>query len=448
MYDRYIIFKEMMNLDPSDAANITILVILLFLSAFFSSAETALTTVGRMKIRSLAEEGNKKARVVSRLIEDPTKMLSAILICNNVVNLSASSISTSFAYRICEKLGMSHNTSLAAGIATGILTILVLIFGEITPKSLATVYSEKLALLYCNIIYFITQLLTPFVFIINAISKGILSVFRIDLSIRGSQMTEDELMTIFDVSHEEGVIESEEHEMITNIVEFGDSLVKDVMVPRKDVELVSSELTYDELLASYSRHKFSRMPVYDKELDNIIGTINLKDVFFFHGTTDNFNILDLIREPYITYEYRKTSELFVDMRKEYISMAIVLDEYGSFSGIITLEDLIEEIVGEIRDEYDLEEEDSITQINTDEYIVNGITNLNDVNDELDINIDSTGYDSIGGHVINLLSDFPEQGETAEDEYATYTVLEVENRSIEKIHIKLKPRALDEDSDSE
>lgn len=426
-------------MDPSDAWTIILLIVLLFLSAFFSSAETALTTAGRMKIRSLAEEGNKKAVTVSRLLKDPTKMLSAILICNNVVNLSASSISTTFAYRICDQLGMSHNTSLAAGIATGVITILVLIFGEITPKSLATVYAEKLALAYCNIIYFLTQLLTPFVFIVNIISKGILKIFKLDLSIRPAQMTEDELMTIFDVSHEEGVIESEEHEMITNIVEFGDSLVKDVMVPRMDVELVSSDLNYEELLEAFGNQKFSRMPVYTDRVDNIVGTINLKDLFFFHGSPETFNIMDLVREPYITYEYRKTSELFVDMRKDYVSMAIVMDEYGGFVGIITLEDLLEEIVGEIRDEYDIGEEDSITRVKENEYIVNGVTNLNDINDELEINIESNDYDSIGGHVINLLSDFPKGGETAEDDYAIYTVLAVDNRSIDKIHIKLKPQ---------
>lgn len=426
-------------MDPSDAWTIILLIVLLFLSAFFSSAETALTTVGRMKIRSLAEEGNKKAVTVSRLLKDPTKMLSAILICNNIVNLSASSISTTFAYRICDQLGMSHNTSLAAGIATGVITILVLIFGEITPKSLATVYAEKLALAYCNIIYFLTQLLTPFVFIVNIISKGILKIFKLDLSIRPAQMTEDELMTIFDVSHEEGVIESEEHEMITNIVEFGDSLVKDVMVPRMDVELVSSDLSYEELLEAFGNQKFSRMPVYTDRVDNIVGTINLKDLFFFHGSPETFNIMDLVREPYITYEYRKTSELFVDMRKDYVSMAIVMDEYGGFVGIITLEDLLEEIVGEIRDEYDIGEEDSITRVKEDEYIVNGVTNLNDINDELEINIESNDYDSIGGHVINLLSDFPKGGESAEDDYAIYTVLSVDNRSIDKIHIKLKPQ---------
>ena len=270
-------------MDPSDVATIIIIAVLLILSAFFSSAETALTTVSKMKIRSLAEEGNKRAKTVARLIEDPGKMLSSVLICNNVVNLSASSISTSFAYHICtDKLGLANNTSIGAGIATGILTVLVLIFGEITPKSIATVYSEKLALAFADAIYFVTQLLTPVIFLVNIMSGAILKLCRIDLTHRPSQITEDELMTIFDVSHEEGVIESEEHEMITNVVEFGDSQVKDVMIPRMDVAVLSVDSTYTGLLEAFAEHKFSRMPVYSERADNIIGTINLKDVFFFH----------------------------------------------------------------------------------------------------------------------------------------------------------------------
>ena len=435
-------------MDPSDVATIIIIAVLLILSAFFSSAETALTTVSKMKIRSLAEEGNKRAKTVARLIEDPSKMLSSVLICNNVVNLSASSISTSFAYHICtDKLGLANNTSIGAGIATGILTVLVLIFGEITPKSIATVYSEKLALAFADAIYFVTQLLTPVILLVNIMSGAILKLCRIDLTHRPSQITEDELMTIFDVSHEEGVIESEEHEMITNVVEFGDSQVKDVMIPRMDVAVLSVDSTYTGLLEAFAEHKFSRMPVYSERADNIIGTINLKDVFFFHGSPDTFNVQDLVREPYITYEYKKTSELFVEMRRDYISMAIVLDEYGAFSGIITLEDLIEEIVGEIRDEYDVEEEDSITKLSDTEYIVAGYTNLNDINDELGLSIESVDYDSIGGHVINLLSDFPNEGETTEDDQAYYTVLEVDNKSIDKIHIRLKPRS-DETQDDD
>lgn len=436
-------------MDPSDVATIIIIFILLVLSALFSSAETALTTVSKIKIRSLAEEGNKRAKTVAKLIEDPSKMLSAILICNNVINLSASSISTSFAYHICtDKLGLANNTSIGAGVATGILTILVLIFGEITPKSIATVYSEKMSLIFADVIYFVMQLLTPAIFLVNILSGGILRLFKIDLSNRPSQITEDELMTIFDVSHEEGVIESEEHEMITNVVEFGDSQVKDVMIPRMDVEVVSVESTYNELLEAFAEHKFSRMPVYSERADNIIGTINLKDVFFFHGSPDTFNVQDLTREPYITYEYKKTSELFVEMRRDYISMAIVLDEYGAFSGIITLEDLIEEIVGEIRDEYDVEEEDSITKISDTEYLVAGFTNLNDINDELGLSIETNDYDSIGGHVINLLSDFPNEGEKTEDEQAYYTVVEVDKKTIDKIHIRLKPHPEDDQNEDD
>ena len=428
---------------------IIILLVLLILSALFSSAETALTTVNKIRLRNLVEEGNKRAKTVSKLIENPSKMLSAILICNNIVNLTASSLSTTYAYHICKvKLNMADNTSLAAGIATGIITILVLIFGEITPKSYATVRAEKLALSYAGIINFFTILFTPIIFLINIISTGILRLFRIDISEKTSQITEDELMTIFDVSHEEGVIESEEHEMITNIVEFGDSLVKDVMIPRIDVELVSVDSSYEDLLKSFGNHKFSRMPVYGESYDDILGTINLKDLFFFHGSPETFNLKDLIREPYITYEYKKTSELFVDMRKQYIAMAIVLDEYGGFSGIITLEDLLEEIVGEIRDEYDVGEEDSIKKVGDGEYIVDGATNLNEINDELGLSIESNDYDSIGGHVINLLSDFPERDEVAEDENALYTVLDVENRSIDKIYIKLKPDAWGNESDPE
>lgn len=436
-------------MDPSDAVTIIIILILLLLSALFSSAETALTTVSKIKIRSLTEEGNKRAKTVSSLIEEPNSMLSAILICNNVINLSASSISTSFAYHICtDKLGLANNTSIAAGIATGILTVLVLIFGEITPKYLATVYSEQLALAYAKPIFVITKTLSPIIFLVNAISTGILKLFRVDLSSKPTQITEDELMTIFDVSHEEGVIESEEHEMITNVVEFGDSLVKDVMVPRMDVEVISADCNYNELLIAFGNQKFSRMPVYKERVDNIIGTINLKDVFFFHGSPEAWNIKDLTREPYITYEYKKTSELFVEMRRDCISMAIVLDEYGGFAGIITLEDLLEEIVGEIRDEYDLEEEDSINKISDTEYVVDGFTNLNDINDELGLNIESNDYDTIAGHVINLLSDFPNEGEKAEDNEAYYTVLEVDNRSIDKIHICLKPSSDDSDSEDD
>lgn len=431
---------------PSDAVNILILVVLLILSAYFSSAETALTTVNKIRLRALAEEKNKAAKRVLKLIEDPSKMLSAVLICNNVVNLSASSISTAYAFSICQRMGLENSTSLGAGIATGILTVLILIFGEITPKNLATKNAEKLSLFYASSILFITNLLTPIIFIVNQVAKFFLFLMRVDTSRDSGGITEDELRTFVDVSHEEGVIESEERQMITNIVDFGDSLAKDVMIPRMDIVMVEANISYDDLLTEFTENKFARLPVYEETIDNIIGIINLKDFVFYKGDKDSLNIKSLIREAHVTYEYKNVSELFMEMRKDSIPMTIVLDEYGALAGLITIEDLIEEIVGELRDEYDTDEEDEIQMINETVYKVLGSTSLDDIAEVLNLPLESDDYDSIAGHVINLLQHFPNVGETAEDEYAIYTVLKVDGNRIDKLRLEIKPRDDEEEEE--
>ncbi|MBS5934461.1 MAG: HlyC/CorC family transporter [Clostridiales bacterium] len=417
-------------MDPSDVTQIIILLILLLLSCFFSSAETSLTTVNKLRIRSLADENVKGAKTVVKLIENPSKMLSAILIGNNVVNLSASSIATS--------LAIDHFGSVGAGIATGIVTIMILIFGEITPKTLATIHAEKLSLTYSGIIYFLTQLLTPVIYIVNQISLTILRLLRVDPNTRVSAITENELRTIVDVSHEEGIIESEERRMITNVVDFGDSLAKDVMVPRIDMEFADINLTYDELVTAFSIEKFTRMPVYQETRDNIVGIVNLKDVFFYQGKKEDFCLKDIMRDPYFTYEYKKTSELFIEMKRESIPIAIVLDEYGATAGLLTLEDLIEEIVGDIRDEYDSDEEDSIQCINENEFIADGNTKLDDINEVIGLHIESNDYDSIAGHIIGLLDHLPSQGETVEEDHVIYTVDAVDKNRIDKVHIVVLP----------
>lgn len=417
-------------MDPSDVTQIIILLILLLLSCFFSSAETSLTTVNKLRIRSLADENVKGAKTVVKLIENPSKMLSAILIGNNVVNLSASSIATS--------LAIDHFGSVGAGIATGIVTIMILIFGEITPKTLATIHAEKLSLTYSGIIYLLTQLLTPVIYIVNQISLTILRLLRVDPNTRVSAITENELRTIVDVSHEEGIIESEERRMITNVVDFGDSLAKDVMVPRIDMEFADINLTYDELVTAFSIEKFTRMPVYQETRDNIVGIVNLKDVFFYQGKKEDFCLKDIMRDPYFTYEYKKTSELFIEMKRESIPIAIVLDEYGATAGLLTLEDLIEEIVGDIRDEYDSDEEDSIQCINENEFIADGNTKLDDINEVIGLHIESNDYDSIAGHIIGLLDHLPSQGETVEEDHVIYTVDAVDKNRIDKVHIVVLP----------
>lgn len=425
-------------MDPSVATQLLILFILLLLSAFFSSAETSLTTVNKLRIRSLVDEKVRGAKTVSKLIENPSMMISAILIGNNVVNLSASSLATAL---VIDMWGSN-----AAGIATGILTLLILIFGEITPKTLATIHAERLSLAYAPIIYLLTRVLTPIIFIINKISLSLLFLFRVDPNKRSVVVTENELRQFVDVSHEEGVIESEERKMITNVVDFGDSLAKEVMVPRIDMAFANIEMSYKELIEAFRLDKYSRMPVYADTRDNIIGTINLKDVFFFHGDESTFDMKDFLRDPYFTYEYKKTAELLNEMRRDSIPMAIVLDEYGATAGLITLEDLLEEIVGEIRDEYDGDEVDSIISLGNNEYLAEGTAKLEEINEEIGLQLSSDDYDSIAGHIIHLLDHLPTKGEQITDNYVTFTVKSVDKNRIDKVHIYVDPKALIDDDD--
>lgn len=428
-----------MELDPGVVARLIILAVLIILSGFFSSAETALTTVNKLRIRALVDEKRKRAALVSKLIDNPSRMLSAILIGNNIVNLSASSIATGMAIEYFESVG--------AGIITGILTVVILIFGEITPKHLATVYSEKLSIFYAPIIYFITILFTPASFLLNLISRGILFLFRVDLNKRNNAVTESELRTMVDVSHEEGVIESEERTMITNVVDFGDSFAKDVMVPRIDMAFADASMSYEELCNLFREEQYSRLPVYSENRDNIIGIIHLKDVFFYQGKPKSFSVTNFMRKPFFTYEYKKTSELLNEMRRDSIAIAIVLDEYGAVAGLVSMEDLLEEIVGEIRDEYDFDEVDDIRKISDTEYIAEGAAKLDEINEIFGLNLESDDYDSIAGHIINQLEHLPEVGEKVTEENITFTVTAMEKKRIDKVSITItEPK--DETSDEE
>ncbi|MBR5566456.1 MAG: HlyC/CorC family transporter [Roseburia sp.] len=423
-------------MDTSDIVQLIILFVLLLLSAFFSSAETALMTVNKIRLRSLVENGDTRAERVLKITEDSGKLLSAILIGNNVVNLSASSIATILATKLLGSAG--------AGIATGILTFLILIFGEISPKTLATIHAEKLSLVYSGPIAFLMKVLTPVIFIINKLAMGFLFLIGVKPSDADTLMTEEELLTIIDVSKEEGVIEDEEHEMINNLFDLGDSQAKEVMVPRIDMVFADVNNTYDELIAIFKDNMFTRLPVYEDNTDNVIGILNMKDILLCTDK-ENFSIRNLIREPYFTYEHKNTAELFLEMRKSSISLAIVLDEYGATAGLITLEDLLEEIVGEIRDEYDTDEEDPIESLNEREFIVLGSANLDDVCEKLDLNFTSDDYDTIGGYLIGLLDHLPEKNEIiiTEDDILL-RVEQMDKNRIEKIYIKKPTKQIERD----
>ncbi len=414
-------------MDSSDVAQLIILLILLLLSGFFSSAETSLTTVSKIRLRTLAEEGSRRALTVLKVTEDSGKMLSAILIGNNIVNLSAASLTTSLAY----SLGGS-----AVALASGILTVLILLFGEITPKTLATLHAEKMALLYAPVILLFMKLMTPLIFIINSLSMGVLFLLRVDPNARTDMMTENELRTIVDVSHEDGVIESEEKEMIYNVFDLGDAKAKDIMVPRVNVTFADVDSSYEELIALFREDKFTRLPVYEDSKDNVIGTINMKDLLLFDNNKKEFHIRDIMREAYFTYEFKNISELLVEMRQASFNIAIVLDEYGDASGLITLEDILEEIVGEIHDEYD-ENEESIISVNEGEFIVEGSTNLDDLNDRLKLRLESEDYDSVGGFIIEALDRLPEEGdEITTEEGIRMVVDKLDKNRVERVHIYL------------
>lgn len=415
-------------MNPGDIIQLIILFILLFLSAFFSSAETALTTANHIRMMTLADEGNKKAARVLKITDDSGKMLSAILIGNNIVNLSASSLTTSLAIKAFG--------SVAAGVATGILTILILIFGEISPKTLATIHADKIAMAYSGIISALMKILTPVIFIINRLSHAFLHLLGVDSDKNRHLMTEEELKTIVDVSHESGIIETGEREMIHNVFDFSDAQAKEIMIPRIDMTFANINSTYQEILDIYRENHYTRIPVYENTTDNVIGIVNMKDLLLFEDIS-HFAIRNIMRKPYFTYEKKNIAELFLEMQKNSINLVIVLDEYGITAGMISMEDLLEEIVGEIHDEYDYNETEMLTKISDTEYLAAGSMNLDDLNEELHIHLKSDDYDSIGGYFIGICDHLPQEGEQiTTGEGVLLTVTAVHKNRIERIRITL------------
>ena len=418
---------------PSTIIQLITIILLILLSAFFSSAETALTTVNKFTLRSMADNGNKRAARVLKLISNSDKLISTILIGNNIVNISASALATTLTTNLFG--------SKAVGIATGILTLLILLFGEITPKTLAQNNSVKISILYVDVVRFLVYIFTPFVFIINKISHVIFWILRMDTNGSAKSITEDELITMVNVSEEEGVIENKEKEMITNVVDFGDSRVRDIMIPRADVTMVPVTASYDELLKQYMEVPYTRLPVYKDSRDNVIGILHVKDLFFYKATHDinNFDVTNIVREPFYVYEFQKTNDLLANMKSSSNSIGIVLDEYGVCVGLISMEDLIEEIIGDIKDEYDDAEHNNIVKIDDAHYSIDGGIKLDDLNDALDLDIESEDYDSIGGYIIQLLDHLPSVGDTASDGVISCKVTKLDKNRVSRVLLEILPK---------
>lgn len=416
-------------MDPS-SWQIILLIILIFLSALFSSAETAFTAVNKLKLRHMAEEGNKRAKRTLRLVENPSKIISTLLIGNNIVNIFASALTTLIAI---EKFGYN-----ATALATSLLTIVIIIFGEITPKSFATQYAERVAMAFSKPVGILMVILTPLVIIFYSIASFIIRLFGGNINQGHPLVTEEELKTMVDVGSEEGVFEEDEKEMLFNIFDFGDLQVKDVMVQRVDVTAIDVDADLDEVMEIVASEQFSRFPVYGEDIDDIIGILNVKDLLFLSDEDKkSFDLKKYIREPYYAYEFKRITELFKELKKNRTHISVILDEYGGTVGIATIEDLLEEIVGEIDDEYDDERVMDIETIKKNEYVVSGSYRLDELNENIGTHIESEEFDSIGGYLIGILGTFPENGEIIETDGIKFIVDEVDKNRIKKIRMIMK-----------
>lgn len=413
-------------MDTTDVIQFTSLFILLIFSAFFSSAETALSLVTKVKLHAMEEEEKKHVKLLNKIMDNYERVITTILIGNNIVNLSASALTTIITLKIWGNPYVS--------LATGILTILVLIFGEIVPKTIARRKSDELALSFAPIINIIIIVLFPIVFIIEKFSKFILFILGQSKD-DSNTITESELRSYVDVSKEDGVIESDEHQIISNVFDFSDSIAKDIMIPRIDMTTISYDATYKEVMKVFRDSMYTRLPVYKGEIENIIGFINVKDLLRLKAP-ENFNVSKFLREAYYTFEYKKTSDLLIEMRSSSKNLSFVNNEYGETVGMITLEDLLEEIVGQIRDEYDADEYEQITK-DDDGYLIEAKMKLEDINDVLGTDFASDDYDSIGGLVLDQLDRIPEDSESVILENGTVLkVCGIKSNRIDKVHVTL------------
>ncbi len=424
-------------MDPNQIVMIVLFILLIGMSAFFSMSETAFMSVNKIRIRTLAEEDNKKAKIVDRLLNDQDRLLSSILVGNNLVNIAASSLTTSFV------ISLFGNEGTGVAIATGFVTLMILIFGEITPKSLATKNAEKITFAVCGFIRVLCFICIPVVKVLNIFSHVIIRLFGGDMD-NGPTLTEEDLKTIVTVSHEEGVLEDEEKEMIHNVFEFGETEIKEIMTPRIHVVSVPEDVTYNELMSILRECQFSRIPVHAESYDEIIGVLHIKDLMLSKVVKSKFDVKDFMRETYVVYEFNQISDVFESMRKDHTSLAIVLDEYGVMSGIVTLEDIVEEIVGEIDDEYD-EVETSIVNLGNGKYLIDGSLNIDEVNEECETSFESEDFESIGGLVLGQCNGSPELNQVLKIDNALLTIKQIHKNRIVQLELEI---LIDSDKEDE
>ena len=401
-----------------------LLVLCVALAATASATETALTSVGRLRVRHLADEGSAKAAVLRRLQEDPNRFLSTVLVTNTIALILASSVTTLLGVEYLPPTWGFYGDLLVSLL----LAVFMLIVAEVTPKTFAIRHAEAIALLAARPVDLLAIALRPALWFITIVARA----FSGGRASHGPYVTEQELMTLLHVSEEQGVIEEEERDMIHGIIGIGDKLVREVMVPRTDIVAVEKGASPEEVLDLVRNHGHTRFPVYETDIDHIIGLVHAKDLLLYR---DSFDLNQMLREIRFTPEQKKVDELLHDMQTQKVHMMIVVDEYGGTAGLVTLEDLLEEIVGEIRDEYDMAEEEPLTVVNAHEALVAARFPMDELNEKLDLGIaESEEYDSVGGYVYSALGAIPTAGDSFEAGRVRWTVEAINGHRILQVRL--------------
>lgn len=414
-------------MDSSSVSQIIALVFLVAMSAVFSSSETAITSVSKIKVRQLDQKDNKNAHLLKKLHDNMQTTISTILIGNNIVNIAASSIATILFTNIFHQNG--------ALISTVVMTVFVLIFGEVLPKTIAQYKNKSVALKFSRFIYFLTIIFKPIVKVLNILTRLIIKLF-VGEDEDSSTLTEEELKTLVEVSEEEGVLKNQETEIMINALELKETLAVDIMTPRTSMASVDIEDAENDLKEIIKNITYSRIPVYEDNIDDIIGVLHIKELAHKIIEDDrDFKVRDILKPAFYAYEYIPVVDLFKQMRTKNISISIIIDEYGGTSGIVTMEDILEELVGEIDDEYDHEKE--VTKLSDNEYLVDPEMRIDEVNERFDLDIQSDKFDSIGGFVIELLDRMPKSKDEVEFENLKFVVVNVDKRKITQLMIIFK-----------
>lgn len=443
-----------MDVDPesSIAIQIVLIVVLTLINAYFAASEMAIVSVNKSKIHRLSEEGNKKAKLVEKLLDQPTNFLSTIQVAITLAGFfnsasAATGISKSFA-DVLKNWSVPYADTIAVVLITILISFITLIFGELVPKRIALQKAESYSMFCAKPILVISKIASPFIKILSWSTKFILRIFGMADENVEESLSREEIRSMVESGQENGVFNEIETDMITNIFEFDDSLALNVMTPRTDVYCIDINDALSDNIDQMMTMQYTRIPVYDDSIDNIIGILNMKDFAIEARKVgfDNVDIKKLLRKPYFVLETKNIDDLFRELQKEHQHIAILVDEYGGFSGIITVEDLIEEIMGDIEDEYDHDDEPKLQKIDNNNYIVDGNYLLDDLDDELDLKLSNNNHDTIGGFVLHLLGEIPEENQqrTVKYENLTFLIISVKGNRVTKIKLTINKKEKEPD----